>query len=870
MTDDEVGAGGSDWPPTTPGWDYEEADGVHVFRGGGAHPLVLGDIPDRFTVAVKSPKTRMNRALRIEATSARYVELSLDPAWSSYEFVGRFNQVKIGAADKSGQRPTLKFTTAPTRLFLNDGQYTLQEIDDGSNLTMRVDAATNCVLDVRACDVAVIAGAGGQLAISAASSEIGSIDFAGLVFLRGASQVASLRCEAANIETSLVAKSVVLGEGGLGANGRMGSLKAEEMTSSGPVYASSIECGHLVVEGSSVVASSDHRSAVAAASRLRSDASDGQLGNVDSGLGSIVVGTLDVRGGSVSASSVSVTSGSCVVDGHLVVDRLSVGDDQVVKVGALSAAKVVALSSPVEASEIRVSNEMSARRVSAGRIELLGSVTITERLDAHESLQSGCELDVPESAVGGDCHVTAGSISGRCEVRGNLEVADGGRLDDVNWVPDAPDQGRPTATIDGVVRKLDIRLSGSGKLAGAGIVPEVGPLRIVGALALKPSVRSGTQRQRNDPVDLGEISLGSGASIRLPSDLPTEIRRLDVDGAECSVVVDNQPCTITVGADADFELVVGGPTSLSCGDQADGHAVKLRASGRSPLTLSGHIRVLDCSDATQPLLRLEPTASIAHATGRLRLDKCQGRLTSAWIDDVPPAQLIEVGEGLGGGRSHLLGLDVTELSAPELSNLGQITSVEPDAATLKAFAREEGLSEYEVRQRAQWSVDLKAALTGKVSSGRTSATASWVAARLQHRAIRRDPGHRWELIGRWLHRLVGYGHSVLPPLVSWLAASLALTLVSLDRWSNPAFTIDMCSLPNSIDRPPCVAGLGDFGREFARIALFPFRLLRLSDGELVFFFLPDWFQPLAGLIVGLPFIFLLIALRRYFKLAHDE
>lgn len=869
MTDSGGTTDGGAWPPETPGWTHEVTAGTHVFTGNGAQTLILGDIPERAHVAVRSPRGRAGRPLVVEATSARYTELSVDAAWSTVVFDGRFNQVTIESAEATRQPQIIGFSTSPTKVIVGDGEYTFQRAGDGSAYRIRVDSEQNCSLDVRACEVKGIDGNGGQLVLTAGADEIKSINFADLVYLRGSSHVSKLECGTLNVEVGVVVGTAKLGDGGLGAHQRMGSITADQLTSAGPVYASSIECAELVVTGSHVVACADHRRAVAIASGLRSDPSVGQLGNVEGGLGTLVAGTLEVRGGSVSASSVSVYSGDCRVDGDLVVERLSVGDDGVVQVGALSAAQVNAPGSPIEAKAIRVSRDMSARRVSAVRIELQGSVVVTEQLDASECLHSGCELEVPELVVG-DCHVTAGLIAGHCQVRGNLEVASGAQVNDVNWMPDTLGEGPPTATIDGAVRKLEVVLSGTGELAGTRLVPEVGPLRVLGSLVLKPSVPGGTQRQRDEPVGLGEIRLGKGASLCLPSDLPTEISRLDVDGTDCSVVVDKQSCTITLGSVADFKLVVGGPISLSCGDQTDGPAVKLRASGRSLLTLSGDVEVLDCSDATQPLLRLEPTASIAYATGRLRLDKCEGRLTSAWVGGMPPAKLIEVGKELGGGRSHLLGVDVTELSAPELSNLGQITSVEPDAATLKAFAREEGLSEYEVRQRAQWSVDLKAALAGKVSSGRTSATASWVAARLQHRAIRRDPGHRWELIGRWLHRLVGYGHSVLPPLVSWLVASLALTLVSLDRWSNPAFTIDMCSLPNSTDRPPCVAGLGDFGREFARIALFPFRLLRLSDGELVFFFLPDWFQPLAGLIVGLPFIFLLIALRRYFKLAHDE
>ena len=167
-----------------------------------------------------------------------------------------------------------------------------------------------------------------------------------------------------------------------------------------------------------------------------------------------------------------------------------------------------------------------------------------------------------------------------------------------------------------------------------------------------------------------------------------------------------------------------------------------------------------------------------------------------------------------------------------------------------------------LQEQAHWFRDLHNAVGSNAVPASTRAAVRWCYALLEHEAIKPhrqrlsgDPPGRLrrlasrealESLGRWLHRCVGYGQRPSRAFACWLAAAVGVTVWSVS--SNPVET-----------------GPTGYLERFTQVLLAPLRVLRLGSGDPTDPLIGPGLDPVASLLVGLPFIFFVLSLREFFR-----
>ena len=279
-----------------------------------------------------------------------------------------------------------------------------------------------------------------------------------------------------------------------------------------------------------------------------------------------------------------------------------------------------------------------------------------------------------------------------------------------------------------------------------------------------------------------------------------------------------------------------------------------------------------------PSIHITERGVVRDFKGVARLDSLRGQLTSLNLDR--PGQLVGIGPATEGGK--LVGVDITGIAtAAQFKCLGGLSVFSPDVDSLYDLAcrsddlarwlrmrRRRGLFDptenptLTPQEQAHWFRDLYGAIETRAVSASTRAALRWCYMLLEHEAIKR----RWspqtaprtrrirhllrreriENLGRWLHRCVGYGQRPSRALVSWLATSAAMI-----AWSAQSRTVE-----NSVS---------GWAERVSEVVLSPLRVLRLGSNGETGLLGGSGFEPIAYLLVGLPFIFFVLSLREFFR-----
>ena len=273
-----------------------------------------------------------------------------------------------------------------------------------------------------------------------------------------------------------------------------------------------------------------------------------------------------------------------------------------------------------------------------------------------------------------------------------------------------------------------------------------------------------------------------------------------------------------------------------------------------------------------PRLRLDPGIVVARASGVCRLDHLQARITGDPKRDFTTEHVASSGSGDG----HLTNVNVNHLPDNQIPLLKNLRVLEVSGSSLKRLAGErtrvrstfvapgrwllrmrrretddnalKSLTRDQVRARAETAAQLADILGGKVNSGASRAWLHWAVARLQHRGV-----NRWSIERplRAAYRTMGYGYRPRPALQTWLATALVgLAYAWLGGYAGDAADIS-------------------FGwqwiERFIEILLLPIGYLRLGATEASAVFKPAAADLLGRIIIGLPFLFVVLGTRQYFR-----
>ena len=322
--------------------------------------------------------------------------------------------------------------------------------------------------------------------------------------------------------------------------------------------------------------------------------------------------------------------------------------------------------------------------------------------------------------------------------------------------------------------------------------------------------------------------------------------------------------------------------------EAPGRATIVAVRGGLRVELWGSVGTLICDptagdENAVPVVSVQHNATVERFVGVTELPVIHGRLFGdGALVQILGAQVTSLSaQGtLAGGT--LVDVDVTELPAQQIKSLEELAVCSPDVSSLyndvrrwsrRSAWRARGRTvEYGAslprrggtpRARAHWYRDLYGAVRTHALPATTRAAIRWCYARLEHEAMKAPiagQGDRsaqpssdrvarsplGERAGRWLYRLVGYGHRPARAATTWLIVTAATTV-----WS-------VCTVPVN-------GGAVEYGLRFVTVLMAPLRILRFggeASGPLV---RPDGLDGLAYAVVGVPFIFVVLSLREFFR-----
>ena len=310
--------------------------------------------------------------------------------------------------------------------------------------------------------------------------------------------------------------------------------------------------------------------------------------------------------------------------------------------------------------------------------------------------------------------------------------------------------------------------------------------------------------------------------------------------------------------------------------------------GNLPVEIWATVRLLKCvptarDETAVPRVLIRHTATVDRFVGCAKLELLRGRLFSGRSSRrEPPGRIIgALNEGaLTDGT--LVGVDITAMPAYSLKFLAKLAVCSPDVQSFfsdvarwdtlsricrRVLRREPpdplGASGESPRSRAHWYRDLDGALRSHAVPATLRVAVRWCYSVLEHEAIkplsasRPKPGGvtrllgllswpRGERLGRALYRLVGYGQRPSRAFACWFLLAVGVT-----AWS--ATTVR--------------TGAGDLELlwRFIAVLVSPLRVLRLGNQPNTSLVTPKELEGLAYVMVGVPFIFVVIALREFFR-----
>lgn len=312
----------------------------------------------------------------------------------------------------------------------------------------------------------------------------------------------------------------------------------------------------------------------------------------------------------------------------------------------------------------------------------------------------------------------------------------------------------------------------------------------------------------------------------------------------------------------------------------------VRVEGKVLVQIDTTVNVLEGMQlATQqppftPLIWITHRGAVRDLVGVVGLHQISGQLTSKGRSRRErPGQILEIAESSSDGK--LVGVDVTRLrQAPHLQMLSELSVFSPDVTSLHELAvrfdrltrssrtlRGRTLDPIDSavgtpQEHAHWFRDLHNAMQSMAVPASTRAVVRWCYTLLEHESIKprwspqRETRAAWarcrmrretlESLGRWLYRSVGYGQRPSRAFLSWLAAAVGVTL-----WSAQCRVVE--------------DGTIGWAKRYLEALLSPLGVLRLRSNEATTLLGEVVLEPVAYLLVGLPFIFFVIALREFFR-----
>ena len=530
----------------------------------------------------------------------------------------------------------------------------------------------------------------------------------------------------------------------------------------------------------------------------------------------------------------------------------------------------------------------SADKVRCKRLHVEGPIEQTDTLTV-ETLDCRGLVTARQLTVSGDVAIHKNATCENLTGGGNIEIrGDPSGIDSLTWKPSGsgrrlefrhPDAQIPLVSARGarpVSVDPELRLAQGSEIHQLHVdVPELG-------FAV---LRNNASKESERRAAIGLSLTRNGAVLRLAQD--TLHLRLTMNRFRFSLEVPAEAKIEILECPTDIPRVaIRGDGEVRFADMATSARLRrVELTGRLKFSSSMHIDQLQAaawpSDAPEssaeeanpaPRLNFEPGIIVEQARGVCRLEHLHARITGDPIRDFATEHIASSNptdghltnvnvNNLPDGQIPLLKhLRVLEISGKSLKRLaGERTRLRCALATIKSGMlrtsqhmfdenSRKPMARPEIRARAETAAQLADILGGKVNSGASRAWLHWAVARLQHRGL-----NKWSIERplRAAYRTMGYGFRPRPALQTWFAVAL-LGLGYAWFGGYAANTSDIAF------------GWQWIGR-YIEILLLPIGYLRLGAVGAEPMFQPSPVDLVGRILIGLPFLFVVLGTRQYFR-----
>lgn len=858
------------WPPANDGWTYELLGGedgqVHRFSAQhSGNPLGLGAIPDGARIEVRN---QQNDRITLKSTSAKRTKIRFVRPLDALHLVGKYNRIEATGR----QDAPITATVAPTSLVLHGAWSLGGNRPQGDRFKVVLDGNDGDTVQLQDGNPTSIEGRCGTLVVGGLDGQT-DIDVDAIVQTRTELTLGTVRCHRLVARKALTARLIeATGMKTSFAVTCDGGLSAARVAASRSVQAQSvhiddlrIELGHLVISRTQLDAQ-QHERANSTGSSTGGHKIEPAV--VPQHPDASTLGDVDIIEGALLGGAIELTSAErFTVNGLVAVDSIATTGEVELKADLMRVKTLDAPNAAVIARHLHIVGLARAASVDAATAHLEGDVDVAQfksenvvvdgRFNGNLTSTIRCTLSHDSEIAGGALLVTGDlAVSATAKVETLQSKAHDKPLNiEINGIVE-------NATIDGTTHPVAV--------TGAAIQPKSGTFTISGSVKIRPTAAAGG---KGAPTDLGTI-VCRGANTKLVVAADTTVSaKVQTAGSGTRIVTSGKAVDLKVTRLFSAHVEVGANTTIRARDNGmDKHpAPTITYDGIGKLTLSGTFGCVESLNGRCEL-SVSKDAVLEDVRGPICAVVLHGSIASSRDGHQSPATLYRLAMSsessmVVSDTARVAGLDLSNLSHQEIEMLKAAEYVEPDRQSLVQHAEAGDLSLPQIRTRAQWMLNLHQLMETKAVPGSVRVAAGWSAARLQHEATRRGNRGGWEWWFRQLHRALGYGYKLWPPIVTWVAMTGVFTLFSIGK---SIINVPMlCSDTAPPGQSVCSRTAEDVASAFFSTLGFPFRLLRITPDVEVFEFVWVGFRPLVGVTVGVPFVFALIATRRFFKLPHD-
>ncbi|WP_376694608.1 hypothetical protein [Wenzhouxiangella sp. EGI_FJ10409] len=410
-------------------------------------------------------------------------------------------------------------------------------------------------------------------------------------------------------------------------------------------------------------------------------------------------------------------------------------------------------------------------------------------------------------------------------------------------------------------------------------VVEIDELRLRGALKVSTTERADSRQPESIVIQKLTVSEGARSSSHILAEgkRGLSIECLDWKGSlYISFVPDKTSSELSIGEliGRDLHLCSNSKTRIAkVSSESSNLDTCVSLYNRGPFEIDRALAQVRCAEGSAenikkcnikphkeiPELSIPQNGLIMEVSGKFKVHEIDGRISGREPSRIRMgspknqrgkrsncAKLIRISKSEGRVSGQIECIDPTELPYSDIDSLEQLHVFHPNSYSMIRYAKDFQGNSFEVAAAAQKAQRLAESVINRAIAGSSRSAAIWMALRLHHKSL---PITKIEWWMRWVHRAFGYSQRPGPAAATWL---VVVSLLALLPW---------CAAIND-SQPITYEPLG-YKSRFMAMLLLPGALLRLPSIEAPLLYGSQSWYILAFVIVGVPLVYFILALRNF-------